>query len=103
MGTLNSLFSQLVIVYYWLLTNDQFICDIADSRYLLTCHNQSDSNLLPVTIIDMMLHMLLLQISIPMSLEFDDLSIVRENPTEEMQSNVNRIHFVLLEHGMAPT
>jgi len=31
--------------------------------------------------------MSLLQISIPMSLEFDDLSIVRENPTEEMQSN----------------
>jgi len=34
---------------------------------------------------------LLVQISIPMSLEFDDLSLVRENPTEEMQSKDSQV------------
>ena len=32
-----------------------------------------------------------MQISIPMSLEFDDLSLVRENPTEEMQSKDSQV------------
>jgi len=29
---------------------------------------------------------IVIQISIPMSIEFDELSLSRENPTEEMQS-----------------
>ena len=37
-----------MIVYNWLLTDDPFICDVIDSCCLLTCHNQSDGNLLPI-------------------------------------------------------